>query len=251
MRRYLVTGAASGMGKATVELLRRQGMEVVTLDIKDADIIIDLSRADERAELSEAVRLRTDALDAVIACAGLSIFEPVTMAVNYFGAVATLEQVRPLLAQGKHPRALAIASYAATMPTDDEIINAALSGDEAEALARCEGKGVAIYSSSKAALIRWCRAAAVSGDWAGSGILLNSVSPGIVDTPMTAHRLRDSRSFAEFKQLLPLPIDRYALPDELAHLFAFLTSPENSYLVGQNIYADGGTEALVRGPEQF
>lgn len=77
------------------------------------------------------------------------------------------------------------------------------------------------------------------------------VAPGMVHTPMIAHRLDSEAAFEAFKQQLPLPLDRPAKPEELAELFAFLASPQNSYLVGQHIYADGGTEAFVRGKERY
>jgi NAD(P)-dependent dehydrogenase (short-subunit alcohol dehydrogenase family) len=185
-------------------------------------------------------------LDGLIVCAGTSQRLPVAMAVNYFGAVAALAGLRPLLAAGNAPRAVVITSYASVMPIDDALVEAALSGDEAEALSRAAGKEVLIYTSSKAALARWCREAATSTDWAGRQILLNMVAPGVVDTPMIAHRLKDRAALAEFTKLMPLPLGRYAQPEELAALIAFLASPANTYLVGQHIFADGGTEALAR-----
>lgn len=251
-RKYVVTGTASGMGKATAALLRSQGHEVIGVDLRDADVIADLSKPEGRAALIEGVKAKAgDSIDALIHCAGTAIYEPITMAVNFFGAVAALEGLRPLLAKGTYPRAVAITSFAALMSPDEDMIAAALAGDETKALALGEGKGVTNYTSSKAALAQWCRAAAITPEWAGCGILLNMVAPGMVDTPMIAHRLATRESLEEFKKQLPLPIDRFAQPEELAELLTFLTSPQNSYLVGQNIYADGGSEAVVRGKERF
>lgn len=247
-RTYVVTGSASGMGKATAALLSSQCHRVITLDLRDADVNADLSTPEGReAGITGIKAIAGESIDAVVHCAGVAKYEPVTMSINFFGAVAMLEGLLPLLAKGTDPRAVAITSYAALMSPDPDMIQAALDGDEPRALALGEGKGVANYSSSKAALAQWCRAAAISPRWAGQGVLLNSVAPGMVETPMIAHRLATQEALDEFKRLMPLPVDRVGKPEELAQLLVFLASPENSYLVGQNIYADGGTEAVMRG----
>ena len=251
-RKYVVTGSASGMGKATARLLADQGHEVITLDLRDADVIADLATPEGRHAGIDGIAARSGgSVDALIHCAGIAAYVPKTMAINFFGAVAMLEGLRPMLANGTDPRAVAVSSYAATMSPDPELVAAALAGDEAKALELGARHEVANYTSSKAALAQWCRAAAVRSEWAGAGILLNTVAPGMVDTPMIAHRLNTRENYEEFKRLLPLPIDRPARPEELAELLAFLASPANSYIIGQNIYADGGTEAVVRGPERI
>lgn len=251
-RKYVVTGCASGMGKATAVLLKGQGHDVIGVDLKEADVIADLSIPEgRRAAVAGVEAASGGAIDALVHCAGIAAYVPLTMAVNFFGAVAMLEGALSMLAKGTDPRAVVVTSYAATMAPDAEMVAAALAGDEPRALALGEGKGVVNYTSSKAALARWCRSAAVTPEWAGRGILLNTVAPGMVRTPMIAHRLETKESYEAFKRQLPLPLDRPAGPEELAELFAFLASPQNSYLVGQSIYADGGTEAVVRGAERY
>jgi len=107
-----------------------------------------------------------------------------TIAINYFGAVATLEGLRPLLANSPRPRAVAICSTAALLPTDDAVVNACLAGNEVLALAEMRARPQTAYMSSKRALSLWLRRAAVADRWAGAGILLNGVAPGV----MTARR---------------------------------------------------------------
>lgn len=251
-RTCVVTGSASGMGKATAGLLGAQGHAVLTVDLHGADVNADLSVPEGRqAAIAAVTGLSGGAIDAFIHCAGSAAYRPTTMALNFFGSVALLEGLRPLLARGADPRAVVVTSYAALMNPDPAMIEAALSGNEALALELGADRQLGNYTSSKAALAQWCRAAAVRPEWAGEGILLNTVAPGMVDTPMIAHRLATPASYEEFKRALPLPVDRPAQPIELARLFAFLASPENSFIVGQNIYADGGTEAVVRGPQHF
>ena len=65
----------------------------------------------------------------------MALFDPLTIKVNYFGAVATLEGLRPLLAAGTDPRAVVISSVASLHPSDPAIVDAALAGDEAAAVA--------------------------------------------------------------------------------------------------------------------
>lgn len=103
-RTYLVTGAASGIGRATAARLRDGGHTVIGADLKGADISADLATPAGRTELVQrAEELTGGRLDAVIACAGLAHPDPVTLRVNYFGMVATLEGLRPLLAAGTDP----------------------------------------------------------------------------------------------------------------------------------------------------
>ena len=73
MRTYVITGAASGIGKATSELLQERGHAVIGVDLKGSDVDADLSTAEGRADMVEAVAEKSGGtIDAIIACAGLS-----------------------------------------------------------------------------------------------------------------------------------------------------------------------------------
>lgn len=108
-RVYVVTGSASGIGKATSELLMEQGHRVIGVDVAGADVAVDLGTPAGRSDLVEQVTsISGGRIDAVLAVAGLASPISKTVAVNYVGTIATLEGMRPLLAGSPAPRAVAV-----------------------------------------------------------------------------------------------------------------------------------------------
>ncbi len=253
-RTYVVTGSASGIGKATAELLTSQGHRVIGVDIRDADVVADLTTEAGRTGMVDRVRELTDSrIDAIVANAGLATPTPATVGVNYFGMVATLERLRPLLEGSPAPRAVGVASMATLMPVDEELVEAQLDGDEAKALARAEvlaaddEKGQLIYASTKVAFARWLRRSAPTDAWAGKGIPLNAVAPGVILTPMVAPLLEGEGAREGLEQMVPMPLNGFAEPIVVARLMAWLTSEENTHLCGQVVFVDGGSDVVIRG----
>ena len=109
-RTYAVTGAASGIGAATARHLQEKGGRVIACDLHNADVVGDLATSEGRAALVDGVtRLTGGRIDAIVANAGGG--PPQTMlSLNFFGAVATLEGLRPLLAASPAPRAVMVSS---------------------------------------------------------------------------------------------------------------------------------------------
>ncbi|WP_395638581.1 SDR family oxidoreductase [Pseudolysinimonas sp.] len=254
-RTYVVTGAASGIGQATSALLTERGHRVIGVDLHDADVTVDLATADGRSRLvAEVTELSGGRIDAIIANAGLAKPIALTVAINYFGTVATLTGLRPLLSGSSAPRAVTTASMASLFPPDDALLEALLAGDETAALARgaeleAAGGDAAnlIYGTTKRALARWVRRNAATPDWAGAGIPLNAVAPGVVETPMTAGLTASEEARAALLQMVPMPLNGIFEPRDVGYLLAWLTSEENAHLCGQVVFIDGGSDAVMRG----
>jgi NAD(P)-dependent dehydrogenase (short-subunit alcohol dehydrogenase family) len=254
LRINVVTGAASGIGLATKQLLESRGESVIGVDIRDADVLVDLTSPPDRERMVEEVRTRSGgAIDAIIAVAGLAAPIPATAAVNYFGMVATLDGLRPLLAGSDSPRAVGVASFASIAPGDEALVAAFRAEDEPTALARATAlaadpaTGTLIYPSSKAAFAQWVRRSSIADTWAGAGIPLNAIAPGVVSTPMMSGVLSSQEGRDAVASSVPMPLNGFADASVPARLLAWLVSVENSHLCGQVLFVDGGSDASVRG----
>lgn len=247
-RNILVTGSARGIGAATVQWLREEGHHPIGLDLDDADIIADLATPGGRAAALKAVGERSEGkLHGVIACAGLAGADTAAMVgVNYFGTIALLEGVRELLAAAEAPRAVAVSSSSIILGHDEDLVEACLAGDETHALHLAAKEPRLVYASTKVALSRWVRRHAIRPEWAGAGILLNAVAPGTVLTRITRPILATEEGRAMLAEATPIAVDRYAEAEDIAPLLSFLSGPDNRYIVGQTIFADGGKDAIRR-----
>lgn len=254
-RTYIISGSASGIGAETARRLRDQGHTVVGVDLRNADVNADLSTVDGReAAVQGAIEAANGSIDAVIACAGVSLFEPLTAKVNYFGAVRLLEGLRPVLAKSAAPRAAAISSAATLQSPDPALVEAMLADDEALTVELAQKftdsgpwGGYVIYPSSKMALARWIRRECIKPEWAGEGIPLNAIGPGVVETPMTTELLATKESTEMVDAAMPMPLNYHTDAGTVAELLIYLTSEANSHVTGQMIYIDGGFDALTRG----
>lgn len=256
-RTYVVTGSASGIGAATTKLLTDRGDRVIGIDLKGADIDADLSQPQGRKDAAAtAIEMADGAIDAVIACAGISAPVPATIAVNYFGVTELVTALLPALTKSAAPRVAVVSSMASLQPNSPEMVEAALAGDEPRALAIAEQLaaqgpevGYLVYPSSKRALARWVRRQSITPEWAGAGIPLNAVAPGTVLTPMTAGLLQTPEGTAMVDGAVPMPLNYHQPPESISHLLIWLTSPENTHTTGQVIYDDGGADATLRGDD--
>ncbi|MRS12252.1 MAG: SDR family oxidoreductase [Actinobacteria bacterium] len=255
-RTCVVTGAASGIGAATKRILEERGNKAIGVDIQSTNVIADLSTKQGRLDAAaKAVEAAGGSVDAVIACAGLAHPIAKTVSVNYFGMTEFLNALVPVLAKSSSPRVALISSMASLMPNDADLVTAmCVEDDEEKAVARAqqlvdigEGMEQLIYGSTKRAISRWVRRESPKPQWAGAGIPLNAVGPGIVRTPMTAEMIATAEARAGLDQVVPMPLNYYLEPEQVAYLLIWLTSEENTHLCGQTIYIDGGSDAVLRG----
>lgn len=248
-----MTGSASGMGRATRARLEGDGQRVIGVDRHDAEVVVDLGTATGRRDALEEVAARCDgSLDGVVTWAGLAGLTGRAgadlVSVNYFGTVELLDGLRPLLAAGTRPAAVAVSSNSTTVqpgvPLD--VVQLCLDGDEERACAAADAAGpFATYPATKIAVAWWARAQAPRRRWAGAGITLNVVAPGAVETPML-QSTREDPTIGAFVDAFPVPVGRTGTGDELAGVVQFLLGPDARFFCGSVIFVDGGTDALVR-----
>ena len=244
----LVTGAASGIGRATAFLLAETGYRVLCSDIskegaqevasglcaQGADAIAVKADVSDPAAVGKMVQKMigwTGRLDVVIANAGIMEEGGLldvsleqwnrVMQVNATGAFLTAKATLPHLIDTK-------GSLVFTAST------VGLSGM----------KGVAAYSASKGAIVALTRQ--LAADFASDSVRINAVAPGAVRTPLSESQFRArARDEAHFEELLEAVIQRYPLSrwgttKDIARTIAFLASEQSGWITGQIIPIDGG-----------
>ncbi|MBW2229797.1 MAG: SDR family oxidoreductase [Deltaproteobacteria bacterium] len=251
-----ISGCATGIGAATRASLEADGHEVIGIDLKDAEVIADLSTPDGRQAAALAVQGRSDGrLDRVVLCAGVGGHignNALVASLNYFGVVDLLDALLPALKQGADPSVVVICSNSAQLSlefADSSLARAMLDHDEAAArrLADDEFAGQAVYMISKNAVGRAVRRRTL--EWGDAGVRLNAVAPGPVETPLLQAGLEtpgDGDAIRSFK----VPVGRFGRPDEIARVIRFLLAPESGFVHGAVWYVDGGADANVR-PDRF
>jgi NAD(P)-dependent dehydrogenase (short-subunit alcohol dehydrogenase family) len=242
-RRALVTGGASGIGRATARRLAGEGARVALLD-RDAAVArvaaemgVAAARADVADERSleagveRAAELLGGPPDVLVSSAGVYRVEPLldtapegwdaVLAVNLRGTfLAGRAVVRRLAAAGLPG---AIVNLAST---------AALVADASEPTAG--------YNASKAGVVALTRQ--MAAEWAPLGVRVNAVCPGVIDTPML--RLMDDPAAGRAYLHDHVPLARLGTADEVAAVVAFLASDDASYVTGAALPIDGGATAL-------
>jgi 3-oxoacyl-[acyl-carrier protein] reductase len=238
----IVTGAASGIGRATVETLAATGVAVVAVD-RDRQALdwVDAAGLADRVEplvgdvTSEA--LNTDAvrvarerfgrLDAAVFNAGVSMgggllelsmeeFDR-AMAVNVRAVAIGIRSVVPALRESGGGRIVVTAS------------TSGIGGDP----------NLWAYNTTKGAVINLVRSAAV--DLGADGITVNAVCPGPTETQMTSRLQQLPDAYESLRRAIPL--QRWGRPEEIAAVIAFLASTASSFVNGAVIPVDGGVTA--------
>ena len=229
----IVTGAASGIGKAAAELFRSEGATVVAADrAQDEDIAqIDAGSEEEVAALVERTVADFGGIDVVFANAGISggmagMFEQTSadwqeiLRVNLIGPFLLVKYAAPHMKERGGGSIICTASVAGLRA----------------------GAGGAAYSASKAGLINFVKVAATQ--LTGSNIRINAICPGLIETGMTAPFYDWARSTGREERIGRLnPMKRGGHAEEIASVALFLASDAASYVNGQAIAVDGGLSA--------
>ena len=173
-RTYVVTGAASGIGAATTQLLRDDGHRVVTVDLRGADVVADLSTPRVARTPWRASARLTDVVHGLVPCAGVAgltgVDPELVASVNYFGSVELVRGLRPQLAAAGGASVVLLASNSITAQPGwaSEVTTACLQDDEdAARAAAAETEAVHVYPATKAALAYWARREGVKEEWVG------------------------------------------------------------------------------------
>jgi NAD(P)-dependent dehydrogenase (short-subunit alcohol dehydrogenase family) len=224
----IVTGAGSGIGKATVELFRREGAIVIGADLKNADVECDAGDDASVKALVDKAIADHGRLDIAFANAGISgglasIFEQTPddwieiLRVNLIGPFLAIKHAAPHMAEVGGGSIICTASVAGLR----------------------SGAGGPAYSASKAGVISLVKSAAQQ--LTGSNVRVNAICPGLIETGMTEFIYDRARAKGQEDKLGHLnPLQRGGEPAEIANAALFLASDEASYVNGHALVVDGG-----------
>jgi len=237
-RTAIVTGAASGIGAATVRVLHAHGYRVACVDrngpgvravaaqIGAPDLAAELDVADEPAVVGAfaALAKKLGGLDALVTSAGVGDTTPfMDLDAATFRRVYDDNVVGTFLCIREAAKHMARGARICTVASVAGLRGGGLSG-------------TAAYAASKGAVLALSKNAARS--LAERGIAVNAIAPGATMTPMIAHVFADEAHRRRVESMSAL--DRTAEPEEIARAIAFLVSPESSYVDGATLVVDGG-----------
>ncbi len=227
------------------------GQHVISVDLHDADISADLGTPQGRQRaIEELGRISGGELAGLVTCAGLAGAPTrpgsLLVSVNYFGTVDLVVGLRPIMTNGGSVVTISSNSTTVQPAIPATVVEACLAHDEDRACSAADEVGSMVtYPATKLALAHWVRRTATGPEWAGAGIRLNAIAPGMIETPMVSN-MRDDPEVGPLLDMLPIPVGRTGRPEEIAALAAFLLGPDGGFFCGSILFCDGGSDALLR-----
>lgn len=233
-KKVCVTGAASGIGRATATLFADLGATVYVADrnIQALEEFAHARPASFRAVAFEQMEIRSvetlanavGEIDVLINNAGVLLYEPLldlqwqdlerVVAINLSGAMALTRCVGTAMVARKR---------GVIVHTGSQVT---FNGAEFRA----------VYAATKAGISQFVKTAAV--EWGKHGVRVNCVAPGRTLTAMNKHLLQEPEEYAE--ALKRIPLGRFGQPEDIANAFVFLASDAGAYVTGQTLVVDGG-----------
>ncbi|AET95104.1 3-oxoacyl-[acyl-carrier-protein] reductase (plasmid) [Burkholderia sp. YI23] len=234
----IVTGGAKGIGFGIASALAKQGYRIVLLDLdRDAlttatrllseagtDVLgmpVDVTSSESVNQAVDAVASQFGRIDVLVNNAGIEKARRITkMTDEDWDSVINVNLKSQFLCCRAVLRHMSAAEYG-------RIVNIS-------SRAWLGGAGQSNYSASKGGVVSLTRSLAL--EWASSGITVNAVAPGIIDTPL--FRAFDDALQGRLKQTVPAR--RIGTADDVAEAVTFFAAPESSYITGQTLYVCGG-----------
>jgi len=243
-RVVLITGGSTGIGRATAIMFAQQGAKVVIGDLSPAgEETVDVIKR----EKGEAIFVQTDVSDATqvrnLVATAVKTFGGLNCAFNNAGVLPPMSMLAET-DEATFDHAYAVDVKGVFLAMKYEIQQMLKSGggaivNTASIAGLIAEKGISAYVAAKHAVIGLTKAAAV--EYAGHGIRINALAPGLVQTPMTKDWYDDPQMRQFF--IANTPLGRFAQPEEVANMVLYLCSDTASFAVGQTFTIDGGYTA--------
>lgn len=236
----IVTGAASGIGAAAARRLLDEGCQVVGVDLKAQAAQAACAPADAERFLAVAADVATEAGCEAYVQAAVARFGGVQLFVNNAGILGKLTRIVDMEA-GEFDRVMAVNLRGVFLGLR-AVLRRMVEQGAGGAIVNTSSKGAlkppantAAYGTSKAGILTLTKVAAI--EHGRDNIRVNAICPGLVDTPILspAYREREAEVCAGF------PMPRFARPEEVAGLIAYLLSDEAGFQTGGAYSVDGGS----------
>ena len=235
-RHIIVTGAASGMGAATARLFAQHGASLALFDMNETALrevaeetsgiarVVDVGDAAQVSAAVEEVGGQMGRLDGVVNAAGVLLMKPIeeitpaeqdrVLRINLGGVANVIRAALPRLQAAGNSTIVNFSSYGAYRP----------------------GPGLSIYGASKAGML--AMAQSLIND-IGPAVRINSICPGVINTPMNQKRI-DSGHLSEERMKNINQLQRKGEPEELAEVALFLSGAESSFMSNAVLEVSGG-----------